>query len=87
MSLTDCLGGLAGKLAQRHPGHIATGEVVARGPNLAARALFGARELFKTGVKLLDLPAHLHDIDDPLAGQVCGQVGGNDPFNVAVRGH
>lgn len=37
-------------------------------------------------MKLLDLPANLHRVDDHFARQMSSEVVGNNPFHVAVRG-
>ena len=87
VGLIDCLGGVAGKLAQRYPSQVTTGEVVALGLRLAALALLRARELLEAAVKSLHLPAHLHGVDDHFPRQVRGQVIGEHPFNAAVCGN
>ena len=74
-------------MAERNPSQVATDQVVALCIGVAALALFGPRQLLETAVKFLHLPAHLHGIDDHLPRQMSGQVVGNDPSNVAVRGH
>ena len=87
VDLIEGLPSLAGVLAKRNPGQIAAGQVVALCLGLAALAFFGPGELLETAVELLDLSAHLHGGDDHFPRQVCPQVVGNHPFNVAVCGH
>ena len=85
--LINRLADSAGMLAERYPCHVAAGQVVALGIGIAALALFGLRQLLEAVIKLLLLPAHLYGIDDHFPRQMRGQVIGNNPLNIAFRGH
>ena len=51
------------------------------------RILLRPGQVLEAAVKFLHLPTHLHDLNHHFAGQMSNQVTGNDPSNVAVRGH
>ena len=76
-----------GVLAERYPGQAAIRQMVALRRGLAALAPLQSRQLLKAAVKFLHLPAHRRGLNRQFAGQMSGQVIGNEPFNVAVLGH
>ena len=87
VGLIDRLGRVASKLAQRHPGRIAAGEVVALGLGFAAPTLLGVGELLEATMKRLHLPANLNGVDDYFPRHMRGQVIDDHPFNAAVWGN
>lgn len=82
--LLEGLSRVAGKLAQRHPGQLTAGQVVALGLGPAALAFLGPGELLEVAVKLFHLPARAGRGLDHGLGERKGKVVGHDPLHVAV---